>query len=178
MRLSLALVAAVGILSACGRGPVSAGQRFPELTFSSLAGQPAILKPAPGRITVVNVFATWCPPCKAETPDLVAFAKAAGSKGVDVIGIDQQESPVQVSAFAQRYGIAYPLMIDAGRQTKDVLGAHIIPRTIVIDGSGVVRAVVSGPMTAAQMRAAAAAAGAALYDLPAARSTPRASASA
>ncbi len=165
MQRFLTVLACAAALAACsalrGPQPVAAGQPFPRLTFEALDGTPAILTPAAGKVTFVNVFATWCPPCKAETPDLAAFAKATAGK-VDVVGIDQQESPDQVRAFAARYGMTYPLMIDAGRETKDVLGARIIPRTIAIDASGNVAAIVSGPMTAAQMRDLAAKAGATL----------------
>jgi len=143
-----------------GHPAVQVGQPFPQMSFSGLDGTTDPLTFAPGRVTFVNVFATWCPPCKAETPDLVAFAARSASKGVDVIAIDQEETASQVQAFARQYGIKYPIVIDHGRETKDVLGARIIPRTIVVDGKGIVRAVVSGPMTAAQMVQLAAAAGA------------------
>src|SRR5579863_2195270 len=139
-------------------GPVGAGQPFPKLTFQTLDGSTEILTPAPGRVTFVNVFATWCPPCKAETPDLAAFAKAESGRGVDVVGIDQEETPDAVDAFRQAFGTTYPMVIDTGRITKDLLGARIIPRTLVVDGHGIVRAEVSGPMTRAQMDQLAAAA--------------------
>lgn len=161
----MAILVALAALTACsllrGQRPVAEGDQLPALTFSTLDGRSAALQASPGKVTFVNVFATWCPPCKAETPDLVAFSRWAAANGVDVIGIDQQESAAQVEAFAQTYGIRYPLMIDSGRQTKDVLGARIIPRTIVIGRNGLVVAVVSGPMTGAQMRVLAARAAAA-----------------
>ena len=156
----VAVVALAGCSPLRGHAVVQAGQAFPQLTFETLDGKEAALVPAPGRVTFVNVFATWCPPCKAETPDLEAFAVWAAPRGVDVIGVDQEESPAQVQAFRTAYQITYPMVIDTGRATKDILGARIIPRTIVIDKNGVVRATVSGPMTGAQMRQLAAAAGA------------------
>ena len=162
---SVARIAALSIgLAACsllhGHAAVQVGQALPAMTFESLGGSQVRLAPAAGRVTFVNVFATWCPPCKEETPDLAAFAAREGAKGVDVIGIDQEETPQAVEAFRSSYHIGYPVLIDRGRETKDILGARIIPRTIVVDGSGVVRAVVSGPMTAEQMTRLAAEAGA------------------
>jgi thiol-disulfide isomerase/thioredoxin len=153
-------LAAVSCTHFRDRAALATGQPFPAMRFSALDGSSTTLVPAPGRVTFVNVFATWCPPCKAETPDLVAFASRASSKGVDVIGIDQEETAAQVQAFRDRYHIGYPIVIDTGRETKDILGARIIPRTIVVDGKGIVRAVVSGPMTADQMSRLAAEAGA------------------
>src|ERR1700730_6154022 len=116
------------------RAALAAGQPFPAMRFAALDGSSTALVPARGRVTFVNVFATWCPPCKAETPDLTAFASRASLKGVDVIGIDQEETAAQVQAFRDQYHIAYPIVIDTGRETKDILGARIIPRTIVVDG--------------------------------------------
>jgi len=155
-RFMPAACAAVVALATAGCGfhlhpSATVGKPLPDLSFATLDGSTTQLQPAPGRITFVNVFATWCPPCKAETPDLVAFASAWKNRGVDVVGVDQEETAPLVEAFRTRYHIAYPMLIDSTRQTKDLLGARVIPHTIVVDGSGVVRAIVSGPMTRAQM---------------------------
>ena len=162
--ITLAAAAAVIALPACGsfhlHPSATVGKPLPELTFSTLDGSSEKLQPAPGKVTFVNVFATWCPPCKAETPALVAFAGAWKGKGVDVVGVDQEETAPLVEAFRTRYGITYPTLIDSDRRTKDLLGARVIPHTIVVDASGVVRAIVSGPMTRAQMDDLAAKAGA------------------
>lgn len=138
--------------------PVQPGQPFPVLGFESLDGSAVTFEPATGHVTFVNVFATWCTPCRGETPDLVAFAKSGAGRGVDVVGIDQQETPSAVDAFRAQFRATYPMVIDTGRITKDLLGARIIPHTLVLDRTGVVRAVVSGPMTRAQMDQLAAAA--------------------
>lgn len=164
-RLMLAASAVAIVLATAGCGfhlhpSATVGKPLPDLSFATLDGSTRQLQPAPGRITFVNVFATWCPPCKAETPDLVAFAGAWKGRGVDVVGIDQEETAPLVEAFRTRYHVAYPMLIDSSRETKDLLGARVIPRTIVVDRSGVVRAIVSGPMTRAQMDELAARAGA------------------
>lgn len=161
--LAACTVACVAATAGCGlhiHPSATVGKPLPDLTFATLDGSTEQLQPVRGRITFVNVFATWCPPCKAETPDLVEFASAWKNRGVDVVGIDQEETAPLVEAFASRYHIAYPMLIDSSRQTKDLLGARVIPHTIVVDGSGVVRAIVSGPMTRAQMDDLAAKAGA------------------
>ena len=157
------VIAMVFAAGGCGfhlHPSATVGKPLPDLAFTTLDGSSEQLQPTHGRITFVNVFATWCPPCKAETPDLVAFAAAWKGRGVDVVGIDQEETAPLVEAFRARYGITYPTLIDSSRQTKDQLGARVIPHTIVIDGTGVVRAIVSGPMTRSQMDDLAAKAGA------------------
>jgi cytochrome c biogenesis protein CcmG, thiol:disulfide interchange protein DsbE len=163
MLLAACTTALIVATAGCGfhlHPSATVGKPLPDLSFATLDGSTEQLQPAHGRITFVNVFATWCPPCKAETPDLVAFASAWKDRGVDVVGIDQEETAPLVEAFASRYHIAYPMLIDSSRQTKDLLGARVIPHTIVVDGTGTVRAIVNGPMTRAQMDELAAKAGA------------------
>jgi cytochrome c biogenesis protein CcmG, thiol:disulfide interchange protein DsbE len=139
-----------------GPGLVQTGQKLPALTFESLDGSSVMLRPAAGRVTFINVFASWCPPCQEESPALAAFAKGASAKGVDVIGIDRQETPLIVDAFRARFGTTYPMVIDQGWASRDVLGARAMPETVVVDGRGIVRAMVSGPLTLEQMQALAA----------------------
>jgi thiol-disulfide isomerase/thioredoxin len=139
-----------------GPGLVQPGQALPKLTYVSLDGVPAALAPAPGRITFVNVFATWCPPCQAEAPALSSFARTGRAQGIDVIGVDQQESADAVRRFRAAYHADYPMLIDMGWTSKDVLGARDIPRSVVVDAHGIVRAAFTGPMTLEQMRGLAA----------------------
>ncbi len=133
-----------------GLGPsqiIAIGRPFPPVDLITPDRKPVYFAPARGQVTFVNVFATWCPPCRAETPDLVRFAADAEKRGIAVIGIDRAESARQVDAFRSQYGITYPYLIDSGRDTKTVLGARAMPTTIVVDAHGIVRADVTGPLT-------------------------------
>jgi thiol-disulfide isomerase/thioredoxin len=133
-----------------GVGPaeiIAIGHPFPPVDLITPDRKPVYFVPARGHVTFVNVFATWCPPCRAETPDLVRFAADAGKHGIAVIGIDRAESARQVDAFRSQYGVTYPYLIDSGRDTKTVLGARAMPTTIVVDADGIVRADVTGPLT-------------------------------
>ena len=131
------------------------GDRLVPIALLSLDGSRTSLA-ASGRPQVINVFATWCPPCRAEMP---AFAKSAlkwKARGIDVVGIDQQESAAAVWKFAQLFALPYPVFIDAGNVTHDILGARMIPTTIFVDGSGVIRWERSGPLDGADLKSLAA----------------------
>jgi len=97
---------------------------------------------------IINVFATWCVPCRMEMPAFAAAARKLRRAGVDVIGVDQEESGAQVAQFAREFSLNYPLYIDHNGITHDVLGARMIPNTIYVDARGVIRWQHAGPMTA------------------------------
>jgi thiol-disulfide isomerase/thioredoxin len=137
---------------------IAIGRPFPPIDLVTPDRRPLSFAPGRGHVTFVNVFATWCPPCRAETPDLERFASDAGKRGIAVIGIDRAESARQVDAFRSQYGITYPYLIDSGRDTKTVLGARAMPTTIVVDANGIVRAYVTGPLTYDALESLAAAA--------------------
>ncbi len=127
--------------------PIRTGQKFPALSFSDLNGQAIQVGSAASGTTVYNVFATWCSPCRAETPELERVSEDLLKRGIRVIGIDQGEPSAAVSAFAAEFDIRYPLLVDRNHVTTQVLGARVIPETIVVR-DGIVRSISVGPMTA------------------------------
>jgi thiol-disulfide isomerase/thioredoxin len=127
--------------------PLDVGEPFPALDLKSPDGRRVHYAPPPGRVTVVNVFATWCPPCQAESPAFASFARSASARGVAIIGIDRAETAQKVDAYRRAYGLSFPYLIDDGDKTKDVLGARAMPVTIVVDARGIIRADVAGPVT-------------------------------
>lgn len=89
------------------------GERLPALTLAGLDGKPVALPDAwSGRVTLVNLWATWCAPCLQEMPDLQAYAVEQGVSGVQVVGIALDDAAT-VRAFLDRHGIRYPVLIDA-----------------------------------------------------------------
>lgn len=122
------------------------GDRMAALPLKSLSSKPVHLPVPDGRPEVINVFATWCPPCRAEMPGFVAAAAELRARGVRVVGIDRGEPPATVRAFMQRYGITYPVYIDDGGVTHDRLGARMIPTTIWVGARGYIRAEHAGPL--------------------------------
>ena len=123
------------------------GDHLTPLRLASISGSPYTLRAA-GRPMVINVFATWCGPCRAEAPDFAAAAAQLRARGIDVVGIDQQEAGAQVQAFARDFHLKYALYVDSSGITHTVLGARVIPTTIYVDASGVIRWQHAGPITA------------------------------
>lgn len=94
-----------------------------------------------GRVTVVNFWATWCVPCRAELPDLISLSKETASKGVKFIGLSV-DGGMNVAAdlreFAKANGISYPIVI-ANRELDSAFGnIQVIPTTFIIDSSGAI----------------------------------------
>lgn len=106
---------------------------------------------APGRVAVVNVWASWCAPCRAEIPALIALSKKY--KEATFIGILTRDNPPTAEAFQRRFKIPYPTLIDDSILIgfKGSLPANAIPTTVVIDRNGKVAGRISGAITVASL---------------------------
>ena len=93
--------------------PQGLGTEFPQLVLPCLGGGPDVdvRSAPPGRPTLVNVWGSWCSPCREEVPDLVAFAEKAGDR-VGLVGVLTSDSQLQGLAFAKDFGIRYPSLVD------------------------------------------------------------------
>jgi len=135
-------------------GPASmAGVRAPVFTLRDARGATVSLAQYRGKIVVMNLWASWCPPCRAEMPDLQTVSREFAGDGVVVVGVNEGESPQRAAAFARSLAIAFPIWIDDGQRYGRVYAALGLPTTIVIDRRGVVLRGFDGPLTIAQMRA-------------------------
>jgi thiol-disulfide isomerase/thioredoxin len=104
-----------------------------------------------GQVAVVNVWASWCAPCRAEAPTLAALSE----KYTDVafIGILTRDNPATAEAFVRRFALPYPTLIDDSVLIgfRKSLPANAIPSTVVIDKNGNVAARISGEITFASL---------------------------
>jgi cytochrome c biogenesis protein CcmG, thiol:disulfide interchange protein DsbE len=133
--------------------PLERGRPLNGFSVVTLDGSSVVLHPRPGHAMLINVFATWCPPCQAETPLLVSLAPALQRAGVDVVGVDQAESLPQVERFTSAYGVPYPVYVDQNQTTKITLDARVIPTTLLVDRRDIVRFVYIGPLDSSEMLA-------------------------
>jgi len=121
----------------------------PQLSGMTLSGKNYTF--SGGQVAVVNVWASWCAPCRAEAPTL----KALSEKYTDVafIGILTRDNPVNAEAFERRLAIPYPTLIDDSVLIgfRKSLPANAIPSTVVIDKNGNVAARISGQVTVASL---------------------------
>ncbi len=103
----------------------------------------------PVQLIIVDLFATWCPPCQQETPILRAFDRAYRERGLQIIGISVQELQGSVAAYAERYGLEYPIVMDVDGALFRAASAGGLPTKVLLDPSGRVLAVLPRPFTAA-----------------------------
>ena len=129
----LAQLRAAADLSPCPKG---LGPELPDLVLPCLGGGPDVeLRAAPpGRPTLVNVWATWCPPCVEEVPDLAAFRERAGDR-VGVVGVLTQDPMTAALEFARQFDMTWPSVVD---EQGEVFRAFRPgpPVTLFLDASG------------------------------------------
>lgn len=120
-------------------GPV--GQSLPDVTLVTLDGDTLELKALKGNILLIDFWATWCPPCRAEMPFFNELYEKYKDQGVMIIGINMDEPEPPVRRFLQKLGIAYPVARGTSRKEGRAFGGILgLPTTIVVDAKGVIRA--------------------------------------
>jgi cytochrome c biogenesis protein CcmG, thiol:disulfide interchange protein DsbE len=104
-----------------------------------------------GKPVVVNLWASWCGPCRQEAPALVNAARRYG-RDVQFLGVDFQDQRGPAAAFSRRYKVPYPSVFDASGAIHDGLGFVGLPDTIFYDSDGQIVATWSGPLTPSALR--------------------------
>lgn len=128
--------------------PPAAHLRVPRLDGT---GTLAIGAPS-ARPTVVNMWASWCGPCRKEMPDLQRFAQS--HPDVRVVGVAVNDNADDARAFARQVGVRFPLGFDADHQVADTYGVSGLPTTVVLDRKGRVAVTWPGPINVQQLAAA------------------------
>lgn len=104
-----------------------------------------------GNVVVLNVWGSWCAPCRAEAPGFVAVSEQTAEDGVVFVGVNTRDTPTAAQAFEDEFGISYPSVVDPdGRLLlafRDTLPPAAIPSTLVVDREGRMAARVVGPIT-------------------------------
>jgi thiol-disulfide isomerase/thioredoxin len=128
----------------------------PELTGTTLDGSAFSLADLRGNVTVVNVWASWCSPCRAEARGLQKVSTELATRGVRFVGIDTRDTNDNAKAFERRFGITYPSIVDQDGalllRFKETLPPQAIPTTLVIDKDGRMAARALKPLTEEQLR--------------------------
>ena len=124
-------------------------QKAPAISGMTLSGENYSF--AGGQVAVVNVWASWCAPCRAEAPTLAALSEKYSD--VAFIGILTRDNPVNAEAFTRRFALPYPTLIDDSVLIgfRKSLPANAIPSTVLIDKNGDVAARISGEVTVASL---------------------------
>lgn len=126
---------------------IAVGDLAPEFSGTTIDGQTVALSDLDGKLVVVNVFASWCGPCRAETPHLVEIYDELDRDEVEFVGLNLQETPGAVQTFKEEFSIEYPLLLNEGGEITNVYSPIGLPTTWFIDREGIVRFTFSGPLT-------------------------------
>jgi thiol-disulfide isomerase/thioredoxin len=161
--LGVGAVVAALLLSACGSGGTSGGGggtnfvlgkdgistaekgergQVPDLSGETVAGKQLDIASFKGKVVVLNVWGSWCAPCRAEAPNFQKVSQDLQSKGVQFVGINVADPQTRSAlAFEEQYGVTYPSLYDPSsklilRFRKGTLNPQAIPSTLVIDREG------------------------------------------
>ena len=132
---------------------INVGELAPDFTLTDLEGNSVTLSEYRGKVVVLNFWATWCPPCRAEMPDIESLYQEYKDKGLVVIGIDIGEPEATVRQFVQRGGYSWTFVLDSTGTVAANYNIRAIPTSFFIDREGVIQAVNIGAMTKRGMEA-------------------------
>jgi len=127
--------------------PAAPSFSFPELDHP---GQRVSLAGYAGKPVVVNFFASWCPPCKQETPKLASFYRTERGS-VPLVGMDENDTSADAASFARKNGVTYPLAWDPHLVASDAYDVAGMPQTFFLNASHHIVYHVIGPITTAEL---------------------------
>jgi len=140
--------------SPLGESQAKVGTAAPDFELKQADGTVIRLTNYAGKVVVLNFWASWCPPCRDEMPDLQSLATGYADQGLVVLGIHTTyaDSRTAGQKFVEELGITFPILFDEqGIVTEESYGVLGLPVTYWIDQGGVVRYINIGPMTHADM---------------------------
>lgn len=116
-----------------------------DFTLSNVQGNTVQLADFRGNVVLLNIFATWCPPCREEMPSIESLYRAYQSKGFVVLGVSTDTNGEDVlPSFIKEYTLTFPIVFDTGKQVSQQYRVRGIPATFLLDQHGRIAGVVSG----------------------------------
>jgi peroxiredoxin len=123
--------------------PVELGSKAPDFTASTLDSVPREKRLADyrGKVLMINVWATWCLPCRVEMPSIEALNKAYASKGLKIVAvsIDDPGTDATIRAFVKQYGLTFEVLHDPTKRISDLYDITGYPETFIVGKDGVIR---------------------------------------
>jgi peroxiredoxin len=120
--------------------PIEVNYEAPELSLFAIDGREYSLDDYRGQVVLVNLWATWCPPCKAEMPTLKAYYEAHQADGFVTVAVNDGDPQEAVKAFVKEYDLTFPVWLDPTYQATDyAFKTRNLPSSFVIDREGNVR---------------------------------------
>ena len=131
------------------------GNPAPDFTLKSLDGGQITVSEYRGRLVLINFWASWCPPCRIEMPELVRTYEEHKDTGFTILGINLtfQDALPEVAAFVEEFNMTFPVLLDeTGKVTTEKYRLLGLPMSVFVDRQGAFRRIHIGLMTADQIR--------------------------
>lgn len=142
--------------STAGRIPApQKGFEAPDFSLADPKGVEYSLSALRGKAVLINIWATWCPPCRAEMPAIQAYYQKYRTQGLVVLGVNAtaQDYPLNVVPFAQQYQLAFPILLDETGAVSNKYEVRSLPSSYFINRDGTVaEVVIGGPMSGALLQ--------------------------
>jgi peroxiredoxin len=118
----------------------------PEFSLTDLDGKPLTLAQSRGKVVLLDFWATWCTPCRQETPQFVALQQKYGARGLQIVGISMDDGPEPVRAFYREFKMNYPVAMGTAQVAEAYGGVLGLPIAFLIDRRGRIIARYEGPV--------------------------------
>jgi len=112
------------------------GAMVPDVLLKRFGGGETQLSAIPAKVVMVNFWATWCPPCRAEMPSMERLYQKLKGQGLVVLGVDLQEDAKSVQKFVEEHKLTFPILLDSDGRVGTTYGARSIPTTYIIGRDG------------------------------------------
>jgi len=121
--------------------PTAVGAPMPDFNAKTLDGKTFDVKDQRGKVVLLNLWATWCGPCRAEIPELLALYGKHASKGLEIVGVSLDDSSAESSVrdFAKEQKITYPIALDPDGKLANDFRTSVIPTSVLVDRGGKIR---------------------------------------
>jgi len=138
--MSVLLTLAVA-LAGCGQAGLEVGRRAPGFELPDINGEKVSLYDLRGKVVLLDFWAMWCEPCKAEMPDFQAALDHYEPQGFAVVTVDLGDRAEVVKAFIDEKGYRFMVLVDNNLRVGDAYEAKVLPKSVLLDRQGIVRLV-------------------------------------
>ena len=128
-------------------GPIQLGLPAPNFTFPELNGQKVSLFDHRGKVVLVNIWATWCPPCRQEMPSMQKLYERFKGKNFEILAVSIDSTGREaVGPFMRKMNLTFPALLDPGENIRPLYGITGVPESFIIDKEGILVEKIIGPM--------------------------------
>jgi peroxiredoxin len=127
--------------------PIQPGVEAPDFTFPDLSGKEVSLADHRGKVVLVNIWATWCPPCRQEMPSMQRLYQKFKSGNFEILAVSiDSEGRDAVAPFMQKMNLTFPALLDPRETISPLYGITGVPESFIIDSKGIIVEKIIGPI--------------------------------